>query len=214
MTNTNQLTIFTFKNHTIRTGMKDNLPFFCLIDICNVLDIKNRRQLRQRLNPRGICSIPTPTSGGIQKSYFVNESNLYRAILRSDKIEAVEFEDWICDEVLPAIRKDGYYINDKIIEVQKHKRKLPTVTVKKELFLSEKEHKAIGGIVKACAAVGVKEALDSKNLPLFHNSGVIAVPEPILKYIHTELGNLDPTINKLGQFITACMKQAFKEMTR
>ncbi len=40
---------------------------------------------------------------------FINESNLYRIILRSNLPAAEKFESWVCDEVLPAIRRNGQY---------------------------------------------------------------------------------------------------------
>ena len=57
----------------------------------------------------------------------VSESGLYKVIMRSDKPEAREFQDWVTQSVLPAIRKDGGYImgEDELIfkamEVMKRK---------------------------------------------------------------------------------------------
>ena len=45
----------------------------------------------------------------MQKLTIVNEPNLYRLIFRSDKKEAKDFQDWVFEEVLPAIRKTGSY---------------------------------------------------------------------------------------------------------
>ena len=41
---------------------------------------------------------------------FINEQNLYKVIMRSDKPQAEPFQDWVCGEVLPTIRKTGGYI--------------------------------------------------------------------------------------------------------
>jgi|GEM_PF-6970342 Prophage antirepressor len=43
-------------------------------------------------------------------SYIISESGLYKLVMRSDKPEAREFQDWVTREVLPAIRKDGMYV--------------------------------------------------------------------------------------------------------
>ncbi len=51
----------------------------------------------------------TPTNGGIQKLKFINEPNLYRIIFRSNKTEALNFQNWVFAEVLPSIRKTGSY---------------------------------------------------------------------------------------------------------
>jgi phage antirepressor YoqD-like protein len=41
---------------------------------------------------------------------FINEMNLYKVIMRSDKPQAEPFQDWVCGKVLPSIRKNGGYI--------------------------------------------------------------------------------------------------------
>ena len=44
---------------------------------------------------------------------MVNESGLYKLVMRSDKPEAKAFQDWVTRDVLPAIRKDGMYVKDE-----------------------------------------------------------------------------------------------------
>lgn len=43
------------------------------------------------------------------KAAFVNESGLYRMIMRSHKAQARKFQDWVYKEVLPTLRKTGTY---------------------------------------------------------------------------------------------------------
>jgi len=100
---------------TIRTaGTADN-PLFCLADICKVLDLRVS-PTKDRLNAKGVTQIDTPTAGGVQQMYFVNEQNLYKVIMRSDKPQAEPFQDWVCGEVLPSIRKHGAYATATTIE--------------------------------------------------------------------------------------------------
>lgn len=40
---------------------------------------------------------------------FIPESDLYRLIMRSQLPNAERFSDWVCEEVLPSIRKTGLY---------------------------------------------------------------------------------------------------------
>lgn len=47
--------------------------------------------------------------GGVQRLTFINEAGLYKLVLRSKLPAAEEFSDWVCEEVLPSIRKYGYY---------------------------------------------------------------------------------------------------------
>jgi prophage antirepressor-like protein len=56
-----------------------------------------------------VHKIRISTNGGIQKLKFINEPNLYRVIFRSNKKEALNFQNWVFAEVLPTIRKTGGY---------------------------------------------------------------------------------------------------------
>ncbi|AXD42568.1 hypothetical protein FPT84_09350 [Salmonella enterica] len=95
--------------HDVRIQMIDGEPWFCLKDVCEVLDIKNVSQLSAQLDEKGICKTYTPTKGGKQQLVYVSEPNLYRVIFRSNKPEAKQFQDWVFNDVLPAIRKTGRY---------------------------------------------------------------------------------------------------------
>ena len=41
---------------------------------------------------------------------FIKESDVYRLIMKSKLPSAEKFEQWVCEEVLPSIRKHGAYI--------------------------------------------------------------------------------------------------------
>ena len=101
------------------TGTADN-PMFCLSDICKVLELQTNK-VKARLNERGVTSIPTPTHNQfgaevIQEMIYVNEQNLYKVIMRSDKPQAEPFQDWVCGDVLPSIRKHGMYATEATVE--------------------------------------------------------------------------------------------------
>ena len=93
----------------IRTSGTSEKPLFCLADVCKVLAL-NPQDVKKRLNQKGVDSINTPTKGGNQNMLFINEQNLYKVIMRSDKPQAEAFQDWVCGEVLPSIRTKGGYI--------------------------------------------------------------------------------------------------------
>ena len=97
----------------IRTAGTSEEPLFCLADVCRVLEIKNVSDCKSRLNAKGIVLTDTPTNGGNQQLVYINEQNLYKVIMRSDKPQAEPFQDWVCGEVLPSIRKTGGYIHTK-----------------------------------------------------------------------------------------------------
>ena len=93
----------------IRTAGTSDEPLFCLADICRALELQTQNT-KNRLKQKGVYSINTLTQGGEQQLLYINEQNLYRLIMRSDKPQAEPFQDWVCGEVLPSIRKNGGYI--------------------------------------------------------------------------------------------------------
>ena len=50
------------------------------------------------------------------KKKFIDEGNLYRLIMKSKLKSACKFERWVCDEVIPSIRKHGAYIDKNLID--------------------------------------------------------------------------------------------------
>ena len=49
------------------------------------------------------------TLGGTQNMTVINEAGLYKLVMRSKLPNAEKFSDWVCEEVLPSIRKHGVY---------------------------------------------------------------------------------------------------------
>lgn len=93
----------------VRTVVVNDEPMFCLADICKALELTQPSKVKERLNEKGVRSIPTLTKGGEQKLLYINESNLYKAIFQSRKESAERFTEWVTSEVLPSIRKTGSY---------------------------------------------------------------------------------------------------------
>ena len=47
---------------------------------------------------------------------YIPESDLYRLIVQSKLPAAQRFESWVCDEVLPGIRKHGAYLTPDTLD--------------------------------------------------------------------------------------------------
>lgn len=108
---TAQVVPFTFQQqYSVRVTLIENEPWFCLPDVCKVLEVDRSSNLIKNLDKKGWAKNLTPTQGGEQEVIFINEPNLYRVIFRSNKPEAKAFQDWVFNEVLPAIRKTGRYV--------------------------------------------------------------------------------------------------------
>lgn len=100
------------------TGTSDE-PLFCLVDICKVLELNNTSMAKRKLKATGIKIFEVrseltnkhgKTIAFMDNFTFISEQNLYRLIMRSTKPMAEPFQDWVCGEVLPSIRKHGGYI--------------------------------------------------------------------------------------------------------
>ena len=99
----------------IRTAGTSEEPLFCLKDVCRVLELQVT-PTKNRLNPKGVNLINSLTQGGGQQMIFISEQNLYKVIMRSNKPQAEAFQDWVCGEVLPSIRKNGAYMTEQTLE--------------------------------------------------------------------------------------------------
>lgn len=108
----NELKIFNNEEFgSVRTITKDNEPMFCLADVCRALAIVNITNVKNRLKGDGVHTAEVIDGlGRKQTATFINESNLYKVIFQSRKPSAERFTDWVADEVIPSIRKNGGYI--------------------------------------------------------------------------------------------------------
>lgn len=111
-----QFEVFNYKNlGSVRTTVDDcGNPWFCLLDVCSILNLNNPSKVVQRLDPKGLTSIQVLTNGGPQNTTFVDQGNLYAAIGRSRKPEAQNFMNWVYREVLPSIANKGYYVMNNV----------------------------------------------------------------------------------------------------
>lgn len=106
----NDLQIFNYGEHAVRTVEIDGEPWFVLKDVCDVIGITNHKNVSARIeqDEKDEVRVADPL-GREQQTTIINEPGLYNVILRSDKPEARDFKRWITHEVLPAIRKTGGY---------------------------------------------------------------------------------------------------------
>lgn len=121
----NPFEIFSYKNLGKVRTMYDEVgePWFCLQDVCYILEIKDVHVVARRIEEPYRCTKPVGVQTGIKADgtpaiqyinmYFVNEPGLYDAISNSTKREAKLFMKWVFTEVLPSIRKRGYYTDSK-----------------------------------------------------------------------------------------------------
>ncbi|MDH1732445.1 BRO family protein [Pseudomonas chengduensis] len=118
-----QVQKFNFGLMDLRVAELDGQPWFIAADVCAALGLQGfasqhtsrldspERMVIKRSEVKSHISSTTPLLTGVTPTLsLVNESGLYKLVMRSDKPEARAFQDWVTRVVLPAIRKDGAYV--------------------------------------------------------------------------------------------------------
>ena len=106
---------FDFKGYKVRTLTFETCQtWWVLKDVCEVLGIRNATDVAKRLDRDEVTRF---NLGGLSgQANIVNETGLYRIVLRSDKPEAKEFQRWVTHDVLPSIRRHGAYMSEAVVE--------------------------------------------------------------------------------------------------
>lgn len=101
--------LFLFEGRAVRVVGTPEEPLFVAQDVCDALDLKSHRERVARLEPEEKGVTNCDSLGGSQNTLVVTESGLYALVFSSHKPEAVRFRRWVTSEVLPALRKHGFY---------------------------------------------------------------------------------------------------------
>ena len=105
----------------LKATIKNGEPWFLAGDVCRLLGIKNSAravsEIEDKLKSAGVRYVHSTymnikTSAGTRQATIINEQILYELIFNSRKQKAVLFRAWVTGEVLPSIRKHGFYRAD------------------------------------------------------------------------------------------------------
>lgn len=192
----NNVTIF--KNEIfgeIRGMLLNNKPYFVGRDIAEKLGYKRPTKaiqdhckgvLKQDIGvTTGVKTDGTPTYQEVQVS-MIPEGDIYRLIIKSKLPEAQKFEEWVMDEVLPSIRKDGYYLT-KNADVEKLEKELQIIKERNQLL--SQENQALRFFDRQITGAWVKVNWDLDSLKI----GAIDVPMDFVKAF------ISKYLNKHGQ---------------
>lgn len=117
----NQLAIISHPEFgEVRNVMIKGEPWFVAKDVCEILGHTNPSMAIGLLDEdeRGKKSL-----GRQGEAWVINESGLYALIMRSNKPKAKQFRKWVTSEVLPSIRKFGFYVHPSA-ELTKRQQKM------------------------------------------------------------------------------------------
>lgn len=139
-----------FNDTEVRSITADDEIWFALVDVCKILELSNPRRVAQRLDDDEKRNFKLRLPG--REPWFVNEPGLYHVILASKSEKAVPFRRWVTHEVLPSIRKHGFYsllTKEKLIEVLTDKQRedstyldcIDKQTIKRQLLQETRDKK-------------------------------------------------------------------------
>jgi prophage antirepressor-like protein len=104
----------------VRAVERDGNPWFVAKDVCGILGLENVTEALRNFPENEVSNLSNTEvrdadipNRGVN---IINELGLYRLIFQSRKPEAEAFKTWVFTEVLPAIRKRGFYALPSLIE--------------------------------------------------------------------------------------------------
>ncbi len=110
----NEVTLFNFEGNQVRTVVIDDEPYFVGKDVALAIGYKNFRDaLNKHVKAKYKRESQIATPSGIQTMTVISEPGVYQLASQSQLPSAEPFQDWLYEDVLPAIRKTGTYLTDE-----------------------------------------------------------------------------------------------------
>lgn len=110
----NKLSVFSFESNQISAVVFEGKPAFVAMDVARALGYatpqkaimdhcKSLKKIKcSEMERLGFAPIP-------QGITLIREADVYRLVMRSKLPSAERFQDWVVEEVLPALRENGHY---------------------------------------------------------------------------------------------------------
>lgn len=93
------------------TYLSGSVPLFVAKDIAAALGYSNCSACIGKYCKHPILS--NELEPKVKNMRLIPESDIYRLVLRSKSRRAIEFQDWICEEVLPKLRSTSFVIGSE-----------------------------------------------------------------------------------------------------
>jgi prophage antirepressor-like protein len=106
----NELQTTKFMDIEIRYS-NDVEPLFMLGDICKALGLTNPTMAKKSVFPDYIKKEFFKSGNRSIKANALTEAGLYQLIMLSRKDEAIKFQRYIFEDLLPRIRKENFFAN-------------------------------------------------------------------------------------------------------
>lgn len=177
---------FSFESREIRVVSIDGQLWFVGKDVAEALGYKDPTTAI-RSHCRGVQTLhPIIDSlGRTQEVRIINEPDMYRLVVGSSLPEAVRFERWVFEDVLPSIRKTGSYVAPSQSSFSQHEsalRLVPAAVAAANAFFD-------GNMAKLSANQYVKTATGIDVLSGMGQTHLISEKQA-LHYTPTEIGKM------------------------
>jgi prophage antirepressor-like protein len=180
-------------NQNIRVlGTFEN-PIFVVKDICEVLGLTNPSEAIKSLEKDDLTSVVLRSGGQDRELNAVNESGLYQLIFQSRKPEAKKFCRWVTSEVLPSLRRQGFYLmtgGEPAAMAEVHALTYRLEAAKLRVEAEVMERRALCS-VEIPEGVAIKSYLDKHRPELGHKQRANltrAIKRAIVKQLHRPVG--------------------------
>jgi Prophage antirepressor len=102
---------FHFQGKKIQIKVIESEPWFLAADICNVLGNSDVSNMVKNANVKysHVRRFLNRTNDVHREMLFVDESGMYKILIKSKKAIAEKFQDWVSEQVLPSIKNTGRY---------------------------------------------------------------------------------------------------------
>ena len=184
------LQIFENDSWNVRTCISNEVAYFCAKDVAKALDYKNPREAirdhvfeddRLKLEDlRGSVGGP-PLTFNERTSVYITEAGVYALIFGSHKEEAKVFKRWICQDVLPKLRR--FY---------QEQGRMP-LALQNETDLHYSLVKAIRRLyphVLMCAGLGELQDTSEKRIDAYCKGYQAGTPDILILNLHKKFSGL------------------------
>lgn len=137
---------YMFNQSQVRTLVDEDIVWFVGKDVATILGHTNpERAIRKFVDDEDKVVTDLVTSYGTKETTLISEYGCYSLILASHTEEAKKFKHWVTHEVLPSIRKQGFYsiLSDQELIDLLVKRQSENPTFLREAAVDLKSKKAL-----------------------------------------------------------------------
>ncbi|MEZ5688728.1 MAG: BRO family protein [Caenibius sp.] len=105
----NVIAHFTFDEQPIDVIQLHDMPWWVAPDLSKMLGYRSASDMVRMLDDDQKGTHSVRTLGGTQEVLIVNESGMWNCVFRSKRPEAKAVVRWLSSEVLPSLRRQGFY---------------------------------------------------------------------------------------------------------